>query len=76
MNIPGSFVVFFKIISLASEERIPKQLKQVSIVSKNKVFYPEGGCGGQKILTLANSLLQALVPFWRLPPFEMIWPTF
>ena len=31
MNFPVGFVVFF-IISLASEERIPKRLKQVSIV--------------------------------------------
>ena len=33
MNFPGGFVIF--LFFLASEERVPKQLKQVSIVGKN-----------------------------------------
>ena len=32
MNFPGGFVVF--LFFLASEEKVPKQLKQVSIVGK------------------------------------------
>ena len=33
MNFPVGFVVFF-IISLGSEEQIPKQLKQISIIGR------------------------------------------